>query len=55
METIVLTAGWTDHNLGVRWATSLLAFLCIAFIPAPILFYIYGARIRAKSKFIPTG
>lgn len=41
--------------LGVAWATSLLGFLCILFLPAPILFYRYGARIRAKSRFIPTG
>jgi DHA1 family multidrug resistance protein-like MFS transporter len=41
------------HTLGVAWATSLLAFLCIAMIPAPICFYIYGARIRAMSKFAP--
>ena len=43
------------HKLGVRWATSLLAFLCLAFLPAPILFYKYGKRIRAKSKYVPTG
>ena len=43
------------HNLGVPWATSLLGFLCLAFIPAPILFYNYGARIRQKSKWTPTG
>ncbi|RVX68845.1 hypothetical protein B0A52_07500 [Exophiala mesophila] len=42
------------HNLGVPWASSLLAFLCIAFLPVPILFYMYGARIRAKSRFNPT-
>ncbi|EUC36112.1 hypothetical protein COCCADRAFT_23995 [Bipolaris zeicola 26-R-13] len=42
------------HNLGVPWATSLLAFICVAFIPVPILFYVYGARIRAKSKWAPT-
>jgi DHA1 family multidrug resistance protein-like MFS transporter len=41
------------HNLGVAWATSLLAFLNVAMIPAPILFYKYGARIRALSKFAP--
>jgi len=43
------------HNLGVAWATSVLAFICVAFIPAPILFYIYGAKIREKSRFTPTG
>lgn len=42
------------RNLGVAWATSLLAFLCVAFLPVPILFYIYGAQIRAKSKWTPT-
>jgi len=43
------------HNLGVPWATSLLAFLSVLFAPVPILFYIYGARIRARSTFTPTG
>jgi DHA1 family multidrug resistance protein-like MFS transporter len=43
------------HKLGVPWATSLLGFLCLAFLPVPILFYIYGARIRQKSKFKPVG
>ncbi|KAL1645923.1 hypothetical protein SLS61_008034 [Didymella pomorum] len=42
------------HKLGVPWASSLLGFLCVAFLPVPILFYIYGARIRAKSKWAPT-
>lgn len=42
------------HTLGVAWATSLLGFLCIAMIPAPILFFIYGAKIRKMSKFSPT-
>jgi hypothetical protein len=41
-------------KLGVAWASSLLAFICIAFLPVPILFYIYGARIRQKSKWAPT-
>lgn len=42
------------HTLGVAWATSLLGFLCIAMIPAPILFFIYGKKIRQISKFSPT-
>lgn len=40
-------------GMGVPWATSLLAFLCVAFAPVPILFYIYGARIRANSRYKP--
>ncbi|KAJ5876197.1 MFS general substrate transporter [Penicillium soppii] len=39
------------HNLGVPWASSLLAFLCIALVPVPVVFFIYGARIRNLSKF----
>ena len=42
------------RNLGVAWASSLLGFLCVVFLPVPVLFYIYGARIRAKSKWAPT-
>jgi len=41
------------HKLGVPWATSLLAFICVLFLPVPVLFYLYGARIRAKSKWAP--
>lgn len=39
------------HNLGVPWASSLLAFLCVLFIPAPIIFFYYGAKIRKWSRF----
>ncbi|OJJ47008.1 hypothetical protein ASPZODRAFT_65868 [Penicilliopsis zonata CBS 506.65] len=39
--------------LGVDWATSLLGFITVAMIPIPILFYIYGKKIRAMSKFAP--
>lgn len=38
------------HNLGVTWATSMLAFLAIAFIPIPIVFYLFGHRIRTWSR-----
>ncbi|KAF2159018.1 hypothetical protein M409DRAFT_30553 [Zasmidium cellare ATCC 36951] len=38
-------------NLGVPWATSLLGFLAIALTPFPILFYLYGKKIRSWSKF----
>jgi hypothetical protein len=41
-------------KLGVAWATSLLGFLAVAFVPVPILFYIYGAKLRKLSKFTPT-
>ncbi|PCG96608.1 Major facilitator superfamily domain, general substrate transporter [Penicillium occitanis (nom. inval.)] len=38
-------------RLGYAWATSLLAFLGVAMIPVPIVFYLYGQRIRSWSKF----
>ncbi|KAI9735398.1 MAG: hypothetical protein M1818_006404 [Claussenomyces sp. TS43310] len=41
------------HNLGVPWATSLLGFLCVALMPVPVLFYVYGAKLRKLSKFSP--
>lgn len=41
------------RRLETAWATSVLGFVCLALIPAPIVLYIYGARIRAKSRFAP--
>jgi len=34
-------------NLG--WGNTLLGFLALAFVPAPILFYKYGERLRAMA------
>lgn len=39
------------HRLGYQWASSLIAFIALACCPIPIFFYIYGARIRARSKY----
>ena len=38
------------HKLGVAWASSLLGFLSVAFIPLPFVLYFYGKRIRTASK-----
>ncbi|KAH8705264.1 putative MFS multidrug transporter [Talaromyces proteolyticus] len=40
-------------KLGVDWASSLLGFLTLAMVPIPILFYIYGAKLRSMSRFNP--
>ncbi|KAI1114450.1 major facilitator superfamily domain-containing protein [Nemania sp. NC0429] len=45
-----LFAPYLYHNLGVSWATSTLAFISIALIPIPVLFYKFGHRIRSWSK-----
>ncbi|KAH8815498.1 putative MFS multidrug transporter [Xylogone sp. PMI_703] len=42
------------HRLGVNWASSLLGFLGLALVPVPIVFYIYGPKIRSMSKFKST-
>jgi len=38
-------------NLGVYWALSIPAFLTLFFVPFPFVFYRYGPRIRARSKY----
>jgi len=37
-------------NLGVDWASTLLALLSCTFVPIPILLYEYGEHIRMASK-----
>lgn len=36
--------------LGLGWGTSTLAFISVAFIPLPLIFWKYGQRIR-DSKY----
>ncbi|KAF8861676.1 MFS general substrate transporter [Acephala macrosclerotiorum] len=46
-----LFATYMYENLGVDWATSLLAFLSVGMVPFPVLFWKYGERLRMKGKF----
>lgn len=39
------------QGLGLHWASSVPAFLALACMPFPLLFYKYGARIRKKCKY----
>ncbi|KAI9039817.1 MFS transporter [Aspergillus affinis] len=39
------------HNLGIGWACTLLACLCVLFVPYPFLLYARGRRLRLASKF----
>ncbi|KAJ6587791.1 MFS polyamine transporter [Mycena sp. CBHHK59/15] len=41
------------NKLGVNWAATLLGCVGLLLAPMPFLFYKYGARIRAGSKFAP--
>jgi MFS transporter, DHA1 family, multidrug resistance protein len=47
----LLFAGYMYQDLDVAWVTSLLAFLAVAMVPFPILFYKYGKTLRAKGKY----
>lgn len=38
-------------NLGIHWASSIPAFLALACVPSPYLFYKYGEAVRMKCKF----
>ncbi|RFU74475.1 major facilitator superfamily transporter [Trichoderma arundinaceum] len=39
------------NKLGYQWASSLLAFLTVAMMPFPYLFFRYGKKIRKNSRF----
>ncbi|KIH86294.1 hypothetical protein SPBR_08338 [Sporothrix brasiliensis 5110] len=39
------------EKLGINWASSLLGFVAIALLPVPWLFFKFGERIRAHSRY----
>ncbi|KAJ4117488.1 hypothetical protein NW768_010851 [Fusarium equiseti] len=39
------------HNLGNHWASSIPAFLALACVPFPFLFFKYGQQIRLKCEY----
>jgi hypothetical protein len=42
------------NNLGIQWAGTLLGCLAAIMVPIPVCFYLYGAKLRAKSRYSPT-
>ncbi|KAI1825129.1 MFS general substrate transporter [Xylaria intraflava] len=42
------------HKLGYQWASTLLAFLTVAVMPFPYIFFYYGKRLRQRSRFTAT-
>lgn len=38
-------------TLGIGWGSSLLAFISVAMIPVPFLFYKHGERLRQRNLF----
>ena len=41
------------NALGINWAGTLLGCVAVVMAPIAVIFYIYGPRIRKKSKFAP--
>ncbi|KAM6488062.1 MFS general substrate transporter [Trichoderma sp. SZMC 28011] len=48
---VVLFTEQMYHRLGDQWASSLLAFISLACCAIPYCFWIWGAKIRARSKY----
>lgn len=46
-----LFTSYLYRDLGIHWASSVPAFLSLACLPFPFLFYAYGERIRMKCKY----
>lgn len=42
------------NTLNIHWATTLLACLTLVMAPFPYVFYVYGKKLRAKSRFNST-
>jgi hypothetical protein len=41
------------NNLHIQWAGTLLGCLAAVMVPIPVCFYLFGSKLRAKSKFNP--
>ncbi|KAF2238192.1 putative MFS multidrug transporter [Viridothelium virens] len=46
-----LFTSYMFQNLGIHWASMIPAFLALACVPFPFLFYKYGPAIRKRCKF----
>lgn len=52
--TVILGTIQQYNAMGLQWASSLLAFVALACCFIPFLFFFFGARIRAKSRYAYT-
>lgn len=48
-----LFATFMFEGMGIQWASTLLGCVAVVLVPMPVVFYVFGKRIRAKSKFAP--
>lgn len=47
-----LVAGPMYDRLGVKWGTSVVGFLCVGLTPFPVVFWVWGKRVRGWSRFV---
>ncbi|KAL2265529.1 hypothetical protein VTJ83DRAFT_6629 [Remersonia thermophila] len=48
-----LFAKYMFDGMGIQWASTLLGCVAAVMVPIPIIFYLYGHKIRAKSSYAP--
>jgi DHA1 family multidrug resistance protein-like MFS transporter len=41
------------NNLGIQWAGTLLGCIAAVMVPIPLLFLVYGPRLRSMSRLAP--
>jgi DHA1 family multidrug resistance protein-like MFS transporter len=39
--------------MGIEWASTLLGCVAAVLVPMPVVFYLFGKKIRGKSNFAP--
>jgi MFS transporter, DHA1 family, multidrug resistance protein len=42
------------NGMGIQWAGTLLGCVALALVPIPVCFYLFGRKLRERSKFSPT-
>lgn len=42
------------EGMGIQWAATMLGCVAAVLVPIPVIFYVFGGKIRQKSKFAPT-
>jgi len=48
-----LFATYMFDGMGIQWASTMLACIALVLVPMPVVFLLYGKKIRAKSTFAP--
>lgn len=49
-----LFATFMFEGMGIQWAATLLGCVALVLVPMPVVFYMYGKKLRGKSKFAPS-